>query len=175
MRKILALDLSVASTGWALGSPDGDPAFGHYALPSTGNDIGKLLAAFQDWLSLKIAGEDIALCVFEAPILSRGKTHVLTARKLMGLAGVTELICHRAAIRCVEEHLQTNKKRFAGHGHADKHTMMHVARRYGWDVTRDDEADALALWVGGVCTYAKAHAGRYLSGPLGARPFAGVA
>ncbi|ACL61726.1 hypothetical protein [Methylobacterium nodulans] len=170
MRKILALDLSVASTGWALGSPDGDPAFGHYTLPSTGNDIGKLLAAFQDWLSLKIAGEDIAIVVFEAPILTPGKTHITTARKLMCLAGVTELVCHQAEIRCIEENIQTNKKRFAGHGRADKETMMHVARRYGWDVQRDDEADALALWVGGVCTFAKAHAGRFLAGPLGARP-----
>lgn len=171
MRKILTLDLSAASTGWAKGPPDEDPTFGHYQLPATGADIGKFLAAYEDWLRLMIGGEDIAILVFEAPILRPGKTHVTTARKLMGLAGVTEMVCYRAGIRCAEGHIGRNKKQFAGHGAADKDTMMAVARRYGWDVTVDDEADALALWVGAVCTYAKPHAARFLAGPLGARPF----
>ncbi|MFE1598210.1 hypothetical protein [Methylobacterium sp. ID0610] len=170
MRKILALDISVKSTGWALGAPDGDPGFGHYGLPDTGDDIGKLLALYQDWLNLKIAGEDIALIILEAPIHRGPKTHIKTARKLMCLSGVTEMVAHRANIRCVEQNISTNKKQFAGHGRADKEMMMHVARRYGWDVQRDDEADSLALWVGAVCHFAPNHAGRFMAGPLGARP-----
>lgn len=170
MRKILALDLAEKRTGFAIGSPDDDPVFGSHGLPSTGPDIGRMLVAFDAWLRLRIQGEDVALCVFEAPILTAGRTHILTARKLMNLAGHTEFVCAQADIRCVEQNIATNKKQFTGRGDADKDMMITVARRYGWDVQNSDEADACALWVGAVCTYAKAHAGRFQMGPLGARP-----
>ncbi|MEE7478447.1 hypothetical protein [Methylobacterium hispanicum] len=168
MRKLLGLDLSVARTGWALAAPNEPLRFGSYPLPSTGEDIGKLLVAFDEWLKIKIAGEDIAVVVFEAPILRQGRTHITTARKLMNLAGHVEFICSQLGIRCAEQNISTNKKDFTGNGHAEKQDMILMARRYGWDVKNSDEADACALWMGAVLRYAPDQAPRFKLGALGA-------
>lgn len=169
MRRILALDLSVARTGYALAAPDEQSLrFGSNALPSTGEDIGKLLVAFDEWLKVKIAGEDIGLIVFEAPILRPGRTHITTARKLMNLAGHVEFVCSAQGIRCVEQNISTNKKDFTGNGRAEKEDMILMARRYGWDVKNSDEADACALWMGAVLRFAPNYATRFKLGALGA-------
>lgn len=167
--KILALDLSVARTGFALAAPDEQPLrFGSYPLPSTGSDIGKLIARYDEWLRMKIAGENIALIVFEAPIIRPGKTDINTARKLLNLAGHTEFVAFSLDIRCAEQHIGTNKKLFTGRGNADKDDMVRMARLYGWDVKNHDEADACALWMGAVLERAPQHAGRFKLGSLGA-------
>ena len=76
--KILALDLATKS-GWACGSPDGEPRYGTKVLPSTGEDIGRFAAAYNEWLLDMITLESPALIVFEAPILA-GQTTLTTAR-----------------------------------------------------------------------------------------------
>jgi crossover junction endodeoxyribonuclease RuvC len=166
---IVALDLATA-TGWCSGQSDGEPRYGTLTLPSTGSDIGRFALAFHEWLDAFLAVERPDTVVFEAPILTGGKTSIDTARKLLGLAYHTELICAMRSIRVREANLMTVKKNFAGHGRADKDTMQHVARKYGWRPTDEHQADALAVWASAVQTMAPKDAGRFAMGPLGAKP-----
>jgi len=165
MEKLLALDLST-NTGFAYGSPAGEPIFGTKKLPSTGDDIGRFSDAFVQWLDDLITLEGFDFMVFESPILSAGKTSAVTARKLMGLAVLTELVAFRRHIPCREGNLMTVKKFFAGSGRASKQDMINAAAKYGWYVRTDDEADALGLWAWSVTRLTNVR--RFDMGMLGA-------
>jgi crossover junction endodeoxyribonuclease RuvC len=163
---IIALDLATA-TGWAVGMPEAEPRFGTFTLPSTGDDIGRFLVKFEDWLNDMITVEGPGLVVFEAPILRRGGGNPVVARKLMGLANCVETICYRRDVRCRQAHLATVKKSFAGSGRAEKSDMIAMARRWGWAVRNDNEADALGLWQLAVRMAApEVHKRRFGMGPL---------
>lgn len=165
--KILALDLGT-SLGWACGSPEGEPRYGTKVLPSTGEDIGRFAYAYNEWLLDMITLESPALVVFEAPVLT-GKTSLATARKLYGLAWHTEFACSLRQIRCMEHHLQSVKKFFAGNGRAEKPEMIAAAHRHGWDPKTHDAADALGLWACTVHEKAPQHGKRFALGALGGR------
>lgn len=168
MMKIGALDLST-HTGWAFGWSDGEPSFGTLDLPKTGDDIGRFIASYDEWLRAMLAVECPDVVVFEAPLLTRGKTTIATARKLIGLATHTELVCWQLRTRCSESNIGSIKLFFAGSGRAEKDDMKAVARRYGWNVKDDNQADALGLWASAVHHYAPAHATRFRMGLMGAR------
>lgn len=165
--RILTLDLATR-TGWCCGSPDESPRYGTKVLPSTGEDIGRFAAAYNEWLLDMIALENPGLVVFEAPILA-GKTNLTTARKLTGLAWHTEFVCNLRQIRCAEHHLQQVKKFFTGNGRADKDDMVAAARRLGFDPKDDNAADAIGLWCCTVHERAPQHAARFKLGALGGR------
>lgn len=141
--KILALDIATR-TGWACGAVGGEPRWGLATFLHS--DVGAFASAYDHWLSDMITVEQPDLLVFEAPILPR-QTTIATARKLMGLAFLTELIAFRRSLACREVSIQTVKKFFAGHGHAPKAEMINAARRQGWNVKDDNEADALGVWA----------------------------
>ena len=143
--KILALDLATR-TGWACGAVNGEPRWGIKVIARPHTDVGAFASAYDLWLSDMITVEQPDLLVFEAPILPR-QTTLDTARKLMGLAFLTELIAFRRDLACREVNIRTVKKFFAGHGHAAKSDMIDAARRHGWNVKDDNEADALGVWA----------------------------
>lgn len=149
MRNLVGLDLAT-NTGWASAPPDGLLKFGTKTMPSTGDDIGRFLKDYKDWLEAFLGVETPAVVVFEAPILRNGRTHPTTARKLMCLAGLTELVCREMDIPVMEANLATVKKQFTGNGHAEKDDMLAAAKRWGWNVRNDNEADACAVWFYGV-------------------------
>lgn len=163
------LDLAT-NIGWAAGPSGSDPQFGSHKLPSTGEDIGKFLSAYDTFLNDWISFYELGFVGFEAPIHTGKKTAFGTVRKLVALAAHTEFVCYRRMIKCQEAHVGTIKKSFAGSGRAQKPDMMHIAKRYGWPVKTDHEADALAGFVLAVTKLAPQDAGRFLAGPLGARP-----
>lgn len=163
------LDLAT-NIGWAAGPSGADPQFGSHKLPSTGEDIGRFLVAYHTFLNDWIAFYSLQYVGFEAPIHTGKKTSFNTARKLIALAAHTEFVCTKRGARCEEANLMTMKKGFAGHGRAGKEDMIHIAKRYGWAVKTDHEADALGGWVLAVTKLAPHDAGRFLAGPLGARP-----
>ena len=142
---LLSLDLAT-SVGWAR-LRDGRVDYGTYRLPATGPDVGRFLAAYEDWLRVAML-DGVDVCVFEAPFVS-GKTSQDTARKLLCLAGLTELICHRAGIRCFETNIKTVTKHFVGRcppQRAEKKAAtLRACRQRGWQPKNDDEADALAV------------------------------
>ncbi len=140
MSYLLTLDLAT-HTGWTKGRPD-DRHFdyGTHVLPKTG-DIGAFLQAYTEWLTIALDGVD--LCVFEAPILPR-QTSLQTLRKLYGLAGVTEQVCHMRGIKCREVNLMSVKA-FVCPRMRSKDEMVRAIRLYGYDPKTTDEADAIGI------------------------------
>lgn len=155
--RVLALDLS-SSTGWACGSDAGTPvSHGVIKMPKTGEDIGRYLRAFRDWLGHAI--EDLAPTeiVFEAPIL-RGENGIAALRKLYSLSGLTELVSLDYGLPVREANLTQIRNHFIGvcRAPADiksrdrrrqwlKAKVVAKARELGFRVAGDDDADAIAL------------------------------
>jgi crossover junction endodeoxyribonuclease RuvC len=141
--RVLALDLATRA-GWAKGAVTSRPQSGVVRLPSTGDDVGAFLAAWQRHLDGWLL-DDVDLCVFEAPLLPR-TTSFKTVTKLHSLAGLTELICHHRGISCRSAGNNRVKKAWAGHGRAEKTAMVAQAKAYGFAPADDNEADAIAIW-----------------------------
>lgn len=157
----LTLDLATC-TGFCHGPADtGEvPTIGHVRLPSTGADVGRFLCAWQDWLEPMVREIEPTLLVFEAPILA-GQTQIATTRKLQGMAGVTEMVAHRAGIEVAELSTSTVKKALTGNGRAEKADMMAHARAYGFSPVVSDEADAFGIWLCALRLRHPTHAGRW--------------
>lgn len=155
--RLLSLDLST-HTGWSCGSLLPQPVtHGVLHLPKTGEDIGRFLSAFREWLGHAIEELAPTDIVFESPIL-RGKTSLAALRKLYGLAGVAEMVALDYEIPIQEASLSAIRKHFIGTSKAPKdiigddkrrawlkaHTVSECRRR-GFRVADDNDADALAL------------------------------
>jgi len=97
-------------------------------------------------LEPKVREVEATLIIFEAPILP-AQTQMATTRKLQGMAGVTEMVCHRLGIEVAEVATSQVKKALTGSGRADKDQMMSAARLYGFEPTCSDEADAFGIWL----------------------------
>lgn len=146
IRNILALDLATVFGHAKI--HDGVITSGRYRLPSTGEDVGKFLAAYEDTLLLFGSGE-LDLIIFEAPWIGP-QTSQDTARKLLCLAGETEKFAYRRGITCREENNATIRKHFIGKGSGIpreemKRRTIEACRARGWNPVDDNVADALAL------------------------------
>lgn len=139
---LLTLDLATV-LGWTKGAVS-DTKFesGYFRLPSTGRDIGAFAAAYDEWLSAMLM--NVTELCFEAPVLPV-KTQLMTVRKLGGLCWHTEWLTTTMGVKCFECHLQSVKKTIGGHGRASKPDMISAVRGYGYDVTEENEADAIAV------------------------------
>jgi hypothetical protein len=142
---LLTLDLAT-NCGWTCGLAE-DEGFrsGAEKFPSTGEDIGAFLYAFERWLMGALDG--VERVVFESPILPRS-TSLATCRKLYGLAGMAELACHKRRIDCMEVSNATVKafmgtsKTKAGEA---KKAMIRAVELHGYCPNSHDEADAIAI------------------------------
>lgn len=165
MRRILALDLA-RTLGWAVGTPGGVECFGRHELPQTApwalGEYGMAARVLFRRMLLEIAPD---LVVYEAPILRSGKIvegrggrqRVATVdtpqklRKIYGLPFELEIECERASI-CVREavinsvrsHFLVGQK-VPRKSAECKVAVKVMARRRGWAVEDDNEADALAV------------------------------
>lgn len=134
-------------------------------MPSTGEEVGPFLSHFDRWLHVKLETVRPDLVGFEAPILSGRGTHIMTSRKLQGLAGLVEMQCYRHGIEVQEVGLQTVKRELAGTGRAEKHQMRAAARSFGLTISEgfegSDEADAFGVWLVAVRCNRPQHAPRW--------------
>lgn len=142
---ILAFDLAT-QTGYCYGAHDECPSLGHFRLPKTGEDVGAFLDAGERSLDDLMQVVKPTIVCFEAPILPP-TTAIRTVRKLHGLAGMLELVCHRRKVECVEVSVTAVKKVLTGSGAAKKEQMVEAARAMGFDPRVEDEADALGVWI----------------------------
>lgn len=164
---VLALDLAT-STGICWGAADtGEvPTLEHFRLPSTGDEVGRFLAAFEDRVHELLNRVCPTLIVFEAPVLPRAKFNpaskkveggvsIITTRKLQGLAGELERIAFREGIECAEIQPAQAKQALTGKGNAKKPQMVSACRAFGFDPhtythngeDASDEADAFGIWL----------------------------
>lgn len=155
MAILLALDLAT-NIGAACGEPGSTPRAWSYRLPSTGDDVGRFLDVFSDWLIYAINKEQPTDIYFEGAFIGM-KTARKTALKLIGLCSVAELIAFRRKLPCFEASNSEVCKYFTGRArypHPNKNVarrlkkeaVMSKCDRLGWKYTDDDAADAAALW-----------------------------
>lgn len=147
---VLALDVATC-VGWAFGGAGDPPASGTFRCPSTGDDSGRFLVGYAQWLTAKLRELGPKEVVFEAPILPR-ETNITTLRKLYSLAGITEFVCVLEGVSCTEITAGEWRRSFLGPyypkgGRRDELKMAVIAacRALGWNPVDDNEGDALAI------------------------------
>lgn len=158
MGGVLALDLATV-TGWAVGPlprrpltlleatvrKPPQPLSGIQRIARPGTNVGKFLSNYADWLELMIEEHKPQGLIFEAPILP-AHGNMVSTRKLVGLAGVTEMVAHDMGIRWVREGYPSQiKLHICGFGGPGKDGVKAAIRARGWSFADDNEADALAL------------------------------
>ncbi|HWG06019.1 MAG TPA: hypothetical protein VG271_13480 [Beijerinckiaceae bacterium] len=152
MAVIAAFDLA-SNIGFAIGEPGRTPVASSYRLPKTGDDVGRFLDHFSDWLIFILNEHQPTDVYFESPFARFGST-----RKLTGLACMTELICFRRKLPCSEAAGSEVTKYFVGQARfkhdnpavrrqMKKEAAVKKCRALGIPVKNDDEADAIALFV----------------------------
>lgn len=155
--RLLTLDLAT-HLGWAYGSAhEGDPVSGAHRLPVTGEDIGAFAVAYDRWLHAMVREAEPTFCVFEAPMATTaGRSTLATTQKLQGLCWHTEFVCRTYGIEYRQVAAASWKKMFTGSGSASKakaratggvYPVISACRERGWDVTNDNQADALGIFV----------------------------
>lgn len=152
MKRVLALDLA-STSGWAVGEPGMLLAHGSIRFAAKGASHEAIFANAYDWMADKIAIYAPNLIVWEAPLstsFKRGQTTTDVTTVLFGLPAVIGCCAfqrgiydiRKAETRAVRLHFigQNPKRQVA------KPMVMRQCRAHGWDVTDDNEADALAIW-----------------------------
>lgn len=146
---IMALDISPASTGVAIGDGSGPPR--SFERPIPGTSRGQRGLAFARWLRDLIVLEGPDLVAYEAPIMFSRKGSVDAMRILMGLAFQVEVVCaSRAPLRAIEVNIQAWRKLFLGQGRpADpKGDCVRMCGLLGWPTGGShDRADSCGVWA----------------------------
>jgi Holliday junction resolvasome RuvABC endonuclease subunit len=145
---ILSLDLSL-TTGAAYGRLGEKPWFGHWYLGKMAQP-GAVYARLEDEIDDAIKMFRPAQIVYEAPFAPQAQTNAQVGKVLLGLCAIVELIACRHDVVCSHQEVRTARKAVLGKspiGGAGKvkPVIMEWARKRGWAVTQDDEADALLL------------------------------
>ena len=151
---------STLTSRWCLAKSTSAGSFKKPRARSVLRGVGLFLSTWEDWLRPQVREVGPSLIVFEAPILA-GQTQIATTRKLQGMAGVTEMVAHRAGIECAEVATSQVKKALTGSGKADKAQMIAAAKAYGFDPKTSDEADAFGIWICAVRLRHPSHAWRW--------------
>lgn len=146
----LALDLATRS-GWAYGSPGARPSSGTIDLPRGGGpgQLGAVNAALADALGDLLRLHSPRRIIFEAPAMHMAGRSPHTARLLIYLAGVVELVAYRWEIACFEAQVQTVRSKLGIRKAEDdrdwKAAVMRWCRAQGHDPRDDNQGDAIAL------------------------------
>lgn len=139
--KILSLDLAT-NTGWAL-YDNGTITFGssNFAL-KRGESPGMRFLRCRSWLRevLKLTGV-LDLIVYEQPHQRGGHP----TQVAMGLVAEVLSFAARANIETSSYHSTSIKKWATGKGNSKKEAMIKEAKNRGYEVTNDDEADAILM------------------------------
>lgn len=155
MTRVLAID-GAAIAGFALGAIGAEPRFGRRNFSGSGAS-GEIVGRFSRFLRAVIEAEKPDVIAYEAPYVPtawrRGPPlNAKTLRRLLGLAEVIDAIAWECRLQCYQATAGevcaylTGKANWGGRD-AKKAATIAAARAWGWDVTNDDEADALAVWA----------------------------
>lgn len=135
---ILALDIATR-TGYCYGKGD-NLKFGHYIIPKKYDYDGIKFFHFSVWVQEMIRRHKPEAIAIEKPFVRGYSTFYL-----FGLCAVAEAIAASFDVPIVKVTPNTIKKSFTGSGKASKLDMLNRALEKGYNVTVDDEADAIAL------------------------------
>lgn len=147
---VLSLDLAT-NVGFAVYAPGAGIRSGTWRVAPPATGIGVFLHRFDEQLTERLRLFAPTYVIFEAPWVGP-QTHQDTARKLLGLAGETERVCHREGLaerNVYEANNAAVRKHFCGKGRGPRAEMkdrvIRACRERGWAPESDDEADALAV------------------------------
>jgi hypothetical protein len=160
MTRILAID-GAATAGFALGATGEEPRFGTRRFTGS-NASGEVVARFSRFLRKTIEREQmlcqaIDVIAYEAPYFPTGfrkgpPANAKTLRRLLGLAEVIDAIAWEYRLRCYQAtagevcSYLTGKSNWGGRDKKKAATIA-AAKRWGWAVEDDNQADALACWA----------------------------
>lgn len=138
---ILALDLGT-NTGWAMRTDEGSIVSGVECFkPDRYSGGGMRFLRFKRWLTeMKQSG--VSEIYFEEV---RRHLGVSAAHVYGGFMGILTAWCEHHEIPYAGVPVATIKKSACGRGNADKPAMVAEAKRLGYDVSDDNEADAIHL------------------------------
>lgn len=154
MVRVLALDVATA-TGWCTDGPSGGkPLFGTFRIHHEGDDLGDAYVEYNQRLRWLIQEHKPDKLIFEAPLPRGGKgafrgDSAAAARKLMGLAAMTEFVGCSLELDVWEVSISEIRRHFVGDGSADKEHVWKMCRLLGWNPQTYDESDAGAVWSHG--------------------------
>lgn len=145
----LGYDLAPGICGWAAVSADFIEA-GAFQLPPLGNDLGTLLAVFEQHHVQLEERFCPALVAFESPIMRKWDS-LIDVRKIYSLGAFLEYLAIRSGLPVHEVDLRAVKSVMTGDAHADKALVVKAARRLGVILPakdaegRKDAADAVGV------------------------------
>lgn len=147
MRKVLALDLGT-TTGWAIRDECGlDFGFENFSL-KRGEGGGMRFLRFKHWLEQLLDDSDLPDVVFYELVMAHKGADA--AHIYGGLQAVLTTWCEENKVPYLGIGVGTVKKFWTGKGNANKEKMIAQAQQRGFDVTDDNEADAIAVLECGI-------------------------
>jgi crossover junction endodeoxyribonuclease RuvC len=153
--KILAID-GASTAGFAIGAPGEEPRFSTRQFTG-GGATGEVVGRFCRFMRVTLERHKPTIITYEAPYVPTAwrkgpPLNARTVRRLLGLAEIIDAIAWEYQIRCyqatageVTAYL-TGKANWGGR-EAKKAATIAAARRWGWAVSDDNQADALAVWA----------------------------
>lgn len=176
---VLALDISAASCGLAVGSADGAP---RTSLRKTAGDTtGAKGAAFTAFVNDILTVEQPDLVMIEAPLMATSVPRsAATAWLLIGLAHNAETVCAERGVQCERVAVQTWRARVLGRGNIRrdeaKERALRLCAAAGWDTGGShDRAEAACIWAYAHLQFGQRRAIRATLDRQGAVVFAGGA
>lgn len=144
---ILALDTGTA-TGVAWGKIGATPKLATLRLPEGARaDVGRFFSDFTDALHAMIVDTKPTLIVFEAPFVGpKLARNMHTARRVIGLPCVVEMLAHRHGVECAEAGIFDVRGFLIGDRRAKKAPVLPAVVARGLMPANDHEADAAAVW-----------------------------
>lgn len=149
MKTAIAIDPSVANTGYCRGPVDGS---GPLVIDSFGidkafsGDVGEQLFDFDKKMAPRLTGVD--LIFFEKPIRPFGKMANLNIlRPLYSISGHIEFMARQRGIKCFEVDNGKHKKLIYGKGGTKPQNTVELAGAWGFECKNADEADACGIWL----------------------------
>lgn len=139
----LGLDLA-SRTGWAIGTPSGILAFGHWEIaPRRGESPGMRYIRLMSYLrEIRTAYPLLGFVAYEQAHARGGAATEYAA----GCVATVQAFCAEHRIEHAAVHSSTLKKHATGSGRAEKGVMLQQARALvTGTVENDDQADAIHL------------------------------
>lgn len=150
---ILALDIGL-NLGWAAGAPEESFVSGTARFSSTGEDMGRLLFNFREWLRRKADEFSVDGIVCEKPI-HVPTNDLRTLETMYSMAGIAAVVCKDICVPFKRQPMGEVRKAILGWAQAPrsipqgkkrewvKKTIVAYCIERGWNPNSDHAADAL--------------------------------
>ena len=167
--RLATFDLAT-TVGWACGAPSQRPMWGHERMAPTGSGPGTVALNSMGWLDHKIGDLKPSHVFAEDQYLGGNRINPDVLRRLYGLRFMCEAMCEKHGASLTWVPIATVTKFFTGLARwpkgEKKQATMRICALYGWAVSDDNEADALALFLYGEHQLLPAAARTRSMGPL---------